>query len=180
MTAVAPLLLLAGGLALLAAAAQRVREAVADLGTHLGEWFTVGELLVTGTGLPNVPTAEHLDNLGHLVRSLLDPLRDALEAPLVVTSGYRSADVNEAVGGHPHSHHLDGNAADVRPPAGWTAEELAELVHRLDAAGLVEVGECIWYDQARGGHVHLASTRSGERGQYLHAPAPEGYVAWAP
>lgn len=50
-----------------------------------------------------------------LVDILLDPLREAWGGPLIVTSGYRCAELNRAVGGSATSAHLAGWAADLVP-----------------------------------------------------------------
>ena len=39
---------------------------------------------------------------------------DKGEEPIIITSGYRSAEVNKAVGGSPTSNHLTGCAVDIR------------------------------------------------------------------
>ncbi len=48
-----------------------------------------------------------------LVSNILQPLRDALGKPLVINSGYRSPELNIAVGGSKNSQHLRGEAADI-------------------------------------------------------------------
>lgn len=53
-----------------------------------------------------------------LVDRLLDPLRDAWGAPLVVSSGYRCPELNKAVKGSRTSAHLAGWAADLVPESG--------------------------------------------------------------
>ena len=40
--------------------------------------------------------------------------REEAEEPIVITSGYRSPEVNRAVGGSPTSNHLTGCAVDIR------------------------------------------------------------------
>ena len=40
--------------------------------------------------------------------------REEAEEPIVITSGYRSPEVNRAVGGSPTSNHLSGCAVDIR------------------------------------------------------------------
>ena len=40
--------------------------------------------------------------------------REEAEEPIVITSGYRSPEVNRAVGGSPSSNHLSGCAVDIR------------------------------------------------------------------
>lgn len=53
-----------------------------------------------------------------LVDKLLDPLREAWGAPLVVSSGYRCPELNKAVKGSKTSAHLAGWAADLVPDSG--------------------------------------------------------------
>ena len=50
-------------------------------------------------GLPNNPPEEARCALCELVKCLLQPLRIAYNKPIVVTSGYRSPEVNRLVGG---------------------------------------------------------------------------------
>ena len=53
------------------------------------------------------------DNIIALVQNILQPLRDAWEAPLFINSGYRCKELNELVGGVETSQHRKGQAADV-------------------------------------------------------------------
>lgn len=64
-------------------------------------------------GIDNTPGAQAEKNLTTLVGELLDPVRELWGKPLRVTSGYRCADLNRAVGGAKTSHHLRGMAADI-------------------------------------------------------------------
>lgn len=83
--------------------------------------FTLAELTVTDTGLPNQPAPEHLANL-RLTAYGLELVRFELGGfPLIVTSAYRSAGVNKAVGGVPTSAHALGFAAD------WRSQRYAPL-----------------------------------------------------
>lgn len=52
-----------------------------------------------------------------LVTKLLDPIRDFVAEPIIITSGYRSERVNKAVGGVPNSQHRKGQAADFVIPS---------------------------------------------------------------
>lgn len=66
-------------------------------------------------GIVNViATAKVRDSIQALVINLLQPLRTAWGAELVINSGYRCPELNEAVGGVPTSQHMKGEAADVR------------------------------------------------------------------
>jgi zinc D-Ala-D-Ala carboxypeptidase len=76
-------------------------------------YFTWEELTHTDTGLPNTPTDINvIANLISLAR-MLDVLRIYYDGPIRVNSGYRSKEVNAAVGGVATSHHLFGFAADI-------------------------------------------------------------------
>ena len=61
----------------------------------------------------------HLDQAKRVERSL-DYARDDKEGdarddnPIIISSGYRSPEVNKAVGGSPTSNHLTGCAVDIR------------------------------------------------------------------
>ena len=78
----------------------------------LSKHFTLGELTVTGSGLPNNPNPTELAWLKQLAVNILQPLRDRAGVPLVVTSGFRSNAVNRAAGGAASSQHRLGQAAD--------------------------------------------------------------------
>lgn len=97
----------------------------------LGTFFTLDELTVSQTamrrGLDNMPPKEAQENLPLLVHHVLDPLRRAVNKPLVVTSGYRSEHLNRLVGGSPTSDHSFGRAADVHQPE-MTTRELMRVV----------------------------------------------------
>lgn len=77
-------------------------------------YVSIDELLKTDTGLSNKVSAH--DVRDHLValRIVLSVLRLLLRQPLYINSGYRSDEVNKAVGGSPNSYHLYGCAADIR------------------------------------------------------------------
>ena len=82
---------------------------------NLSPHFTLAEITRTSTGLPNVPTAEHLVALTALCSTLLEPVR-ARFGPVAIHSGYRSAAVNAKIGGSPTSQHMRGEAADLHVP----------------------------------------------------------------
>jgi len=79
----------------------------------LSDNFSLAELTKTNTGLPNA-LPEHLyTNLQSLVDNVLQPARDALGA-ILVTSGYRSPEVNVKIGGSKTSQHCLAQAADLK------------------------------------------------------------------
>lgn len=84
---------------------------------RLSENFTLFELTYSDTasklGIKNLPTQEEIKNLGLLVQNVLQPLRDMLGKPIIITSGFRNKLLNQKVGGANNSQHLFGQAADI-------------------------------------------------------------------
>lgn len=67
-----------------------------------------------------------------LVRALQE-LRDLINAPLTINSGFRCVTHNARVGGSPTSQHLLGRAADIRPPTGMSSATLANFAAKIAA-----------------------------------------------
>ena len=82
------------------------------------------------TGYDNEAPREAKRNIEHLVDTVLDPLREYLGSPIVITSGYRCRDLNNDVGGSPTSQHLLGLAADFRPNY-TNPDEMADRMNRI-------------------------------------------------
>ncbi len=76
--------------------------------------FAYDEMTRTNTGLANVPSIAQEADLVRLCELILEPLR-ALVGPLYVNSGFRSPEVNHAIGGALNSQHMRGQAADLKP-----------------------------------------------------------------
>ena len=88
--------------------------------TNLSEHMTLTELCKTRTGIENVPNEAQVENLKRVCR-WLERLRKRWndkygdgDDPIIINSGFRSAEVNKAVGGVPTSNHLTGCAVDIR------------------------------------------------------------------
>ena len=109
-------------------------------GSHLSPHFTLGEMTKTSTGMMNIPSRVSIENMKRVCGWLealrcrynqryVSPSSDHpahpgtppnlggekdTEEPIVITSGYRSPEVNRKVGGSPTSNHLTGCAVDIR------------------------------------------------------------------
>lgn len=81
---------------------------------QLSPHFTLAEMTVTNSGLPNKPDAQALARLTNTANQL-EVVRSKvlLGNSITVNSGYRSEAVNRAVGGSPTSDHRLGDAADI-------------------------------------------------------------------
>ena len=64
-------------------------------------------------GISNQPTAEHLENFKLLAEKVFEPIRLHFGVPIHISSGYRSAALNKAVGGSKTSQHCSGEAIDI-------------------------------------------------------------------
>jgi hypothetical protein len=88
-----------------------------DMATRISKNFTLDELLVSATAkqmhIINAPGIDEVCNLCALVHHVLQPLRDAMNEPIKIGSGFRSPALNKAVGGVGNSQHMKGQAADL-------------------------------------------------------------------
>lgn len=95
--------------------------------------FTISELCRSDTaerhGLKNTPDINSLDNLLALIYYVLQPVRDLIKKPMIITSGFRSVEVNKLVGGVGNSQHLYGQAADF-VVNGMTPAQVVEFIKK--------------------------------------------------
>ena len=64
-------------------------------------------------GIDNTPPDEAVENLRALCEHTLEPLRNALGLPIIITSGYRCKQLNHLLVNHSvKSQHMNGQAAD--------------------------------------------------------------------
>lgn len=99
--------------------------------------FTMNEMTRSATakryGIDNTPNDEQEACLKALVEKILDPLREAWGAPIIVDSGYRCPRLNKIVKGSSTSQHLLGQAADIHTVKDTVAEnkKLFQLIQKL-------------------------------------------------
>ena len=99
--------------------------------------FALQEFIRSATarkhGIANNPPPEAVENLKLLCHHTLEPLREALGLPVVITSGYRCKALNNIIAHHSNrSQHMKGQAADFHVGPGR-----AKLVSSFRAAGLL-------------------------------------------
>lgn len=87
---------------------------------QLSRSFTLAEMTLSETagraGLSNVPPPIAIGHLAMLCWYVLEPLRQKIGRPILISSGYRSPQVNELVKGSASSLHRIGRAADLVVP----------------------------------------------------------------
>lgn len=92
---------------------------------QIPKFFSLKEMTTTSQKLPNIPeTWEEFSALRDTA-VFLDRLRERFGQGIRVTSGFRSAAVNAAIGGSKTSAHRKGMAADIQPWKNTKANMLA-------------------------------------------------------
>ena len=128
------------------------------------KYFSLGELTHSDTavslGIDNTATAEAVPLMVELIDRVLDPIREHWGLPIRVTSGYRSPELNEEVGGVEESWHMQGCAADITA-LGINEEhrrhrniELMSLIRTLHLTGKIALTECYAGPQYK--YIHVA------------------------
>lgn len=78
--------------------------------------FKMSELIHSDTAVKyninNYPDLNSLDCLQELIYFCLQPIREKINKPMIVTSGFRNQQVNKLVGGVANSQHTKGQAVD--------------------------------------------------------------------
>ena len=88
--------------------------------SKLSDHFTLAEMCKTKANLENVPNEAQVKNLKRVcgwlekLRKRWNDLYGEGDDPIIINSGFRSPEVNKAVGGATLSNHLTGCAVDIR------------------------------------------------------------------
>ena len=134
------------------------------------KYFTLEEMyrseIAVRMGIENMPSdAEKASvewNLQYLVGTVLDPLRKFMNAPILVTSGYRCKELNVKVGGVQNSQHMKGEAADITIAG-------AKCTDLLRMAGFIECycdyDQLIVYRPQK--FIHVSTKIVGNRHEFI-------------
>ena len=133
-----------------------------NLSTH----FSFEELTLSDTavraGIDNTPPGQLMPNLVRLAAGL-ELVRAALgNKPIHVTSGFRSARLNQMLGGSKHSMHTRGLAADILCPQFGTPLEVCEQIARSGLAF-----DQVIHEFGRWCHVGFAEEGQARRNELL-------------
>lgn len=143
--------------------------------SNLSTNFTLEEMIFSETairlGIDNTPSDEELRELTRLCVDLLQPLRDVLDTPVIVSSGFRNEAVNRAVNGSDNSDHMDGRAGDIK----------AVGLSPVQVCRVIEMNMDLWpikqaiHEFAGWTHLSIADLSNGEpRRELLTATKYEG------
>ena len=141
----------------------------------LSEHFSLAELTKTSvkTKDGNIPSHVHIENLKR-VCGWLEQLRlrcnlnkkekiKNKDEPIVINSGYRSAEVNKAVGGAPGSNHLTGCAVDIRCKGIEQAIRYAFILLDISEESQEDFDELLIEKSSKSIWVHFAVRPEGNR-----------------
>lgn len=142
---------------------------------RLSDHFALAELTVSAAaarrGLSNIPPQKVIDTL-ILTADRMEKVRSLLgDKAIIVLSGYRSPEVNAAVGGSKTSAHMTGHAVDfICPRFGTPAQVARHLAKHLTGFDQIieEFGEWV--------HVGFGP---GKRGQLLTARKVKGRTVYS-
>jgi uncharacterized protein YcbK (DUF882 family) len=96
------------------------------------------------------PVPDELKSNVQALAEQLQILRDYLNEPIHINSGYRTPAYNKKIGGKPNSYHMKAMAADITVKS-KTPKQLASVVEMLIANGTLKIGGIGVYN----GFIHV-------------------------
>ena len=120
-------------------------------------------------GIDNTPKGEHLEAAKFLAEKVFEPVRTHFGKPIFISSGYRSAELNKAIGGAATSQHSKGEAIDIDMD-GHGGPSNTEVYNYIKDN--VNFDQLIWEfgDDTKPDWVHVSYKKTGaQRGEILRA-----------
>jgi hypothetical protein len=149
---------------------------------NLSNNFTLNELTKSQTatrkGIDNEPGTVEIENLIHLAKTILQPVREHFGKPVMISSGYRSPTLCEAIGSSAKSQHAKGEAADFEIHGVDNKELAAWIAANCDFDQLIL--EFYIDGDPNSGWVHCSSKMESSRKQMLKAKRIAGKVSYSP
>ena len=130
--------------------------------------FSMSELIHSTTAaqykINNMPDLNSLDNLLLLIVNTLQPVRDLIGKPMIVTSGYRCKQLNShpAIGGSSTSEHVQGKACDFV----ITGMKPADIVSKIRHSN-IPFNQLIEEYGKNGSWVHISFSKTGNKRDVL-------------
>ena len=132
----------------------------------MAKYFTLGELCKSDTAIAkrieNTPDYTTIERINALMEECLDKVRELWGKPIGVNSGYRSAELNRAVGGAKNSQHTKGEAADITAGGRENNRKLFDMICESG----IEFDQLI--DESNYKWLHISYCKDYNRKQILH------------
>ena len=134
---------------------------------YLSPHFTLAEMCESQTakkhGIANIPSSEAVANMRRLCEGCLEPLREALGLPIIITSGYRTKALNDKLAhSSERSQHVLGQAADFYITGQSHRELLIKAFHLILTSSKIGFDQLILYPNFI--HVSYVSPEANRRG----------------
>ena len=124
--------------------------------------FKISELIHSDIAIQNninnMPDVNSLDNMLELIFHCLQPIRNLIKKPMIITSGFRNQQVNFLAGGALNSQHKEGKAVDF-VIKGMTPKEIIEIIKNSNIEFDQLINEKTW--------VHISFNKGNNRKQVL-------------
>jgi len=132
-------------------------------------------------GINNNPNPQQIDNIKALAVNVLQPIRSHFDKPLIISSGFRCAELCIAIGSSVNSQHVadDGAAAaDFEIPGVDNLQLAIWIKNNLD----IDQGILEFYREGEptSGWIHCSYAKEGNRNQWLKAYREDGKVNYKP
>ena len=132
-------------------------------------------------GINNNPNPQQIENLKNLAINILQPVRSHFDRPLIISSGFRCAQLCVEIGSSINSQHVaDDNAAaaDFEIP-GVDNRELA-LYNKNELEYDQLILEFYRDNEPSSGWIHCSYSTNSNRNQSLRAMREDGKVIYKP
>ena len=121
-------------------------------------------------GINNNPNPQQIENLKALAVNVLQPIRSHFDKPLIISSGFRCAELCIAIGSSVNSQHVADDsaaAADFEIPGVDNRELAIWIKNNLD----IDQGILEFYreNEPTSGWIHCSYAGENNRNQWLHA-----------
>jgi hypothetical protein len=150
----------------------------------LSNYLSLAEVTRSDTakrkGISNEPTAEHLENLKTIAVEVFDKVREYFGVPIFVSSGYRSAALNKAIGGSSTSDHNLGRALDLDQDGHGNGVTNADVFKFIKDN--LDFDQLIWEfgTDKNPDWVHVGYRKGANRKQILKAVREGGKTKYVP
>jgi hypothetical protein len=150
---------------------------------QLSEHLSLAEVMRSESakrhGISNMPTEEHIENFKKLALNIFEPIRTYFNVAIHVSSGYRSAALNRAIGGAVSSQHCKGEAIDIdMDGTSITNKQIFDYIKDN-----LKFDQLIWEfgTNSNPDWVHVSFNSKGEqRNQILKAQKVNGKTVYTP
>lgn len=148
------------------------------MATKLSEHFTYEEFISSSTAskykINNEMGPDEYYNAETLCNEILEPIREKLGMPIIITSGYRCRELNKKVNGSPTSQHVDGTAADIHCK---NMLKMWEVIIDMIKNEEIECGQLI--NEFNLSWIHISLPTRGKLNEVLKATKQNGKTVYS-